>query len=98
MALKIIKNKKNELKIELDGEDHTLCNLIQNTLLNDKDIEFAGYDLPHPLSRKPIIYLKSKKGLKAESIFKRNLEKISKKSNEFLSNFSQAVERQYAKV
>jgi DNA-directed RNA polymerase subunit L len=61
----------------------------------DKDTEFAGYDLPHPLSRKPIIYLRTKKGSKVENVFKRNLEKVSKQANEFLTNFSKAVEKQY---
>ncbi|MCW3975250.1 MAG: DNA-directed RNA polymerase subunit L [Candidatus Bathyarchaeota archaeon] len=93
MVLRIIKKEKNEMKIELDGEDHTLGNLIQHTLLMDKDIEFAGYDLPHPLSRKPIIYLRTKKGLKVENVFKRTLEKVSKQANEFLANFSKAVEK-----
>ena len=81
------------MKIELNGEDHTLCNLIQNTLLEEKDIEFAGYDLPHPLSKKPIIYLKTKKGLKAENNLKKALEKISKKADQFLTNFSKAVKK-----
>ncbi len=93
MVIRIIKKEKNELQIEVDGEDHTLCNLIQYSLLMDKNVEFAGYDLPHPLSRKPIIFLRTKKGLKAENIFKRTLEKVSKQTNEFLANFSAAVEK-----
>ncbi|KYR01154.1 RNA polymerase II core subunit [Tieghemostelium lacteum] len=30
-------------------EDHTLGNLIRMQLVNDPDIKFAGYRMPHPL-------------------------------------------------
>ena len=38
------------------GESHTLGNLLQGELLNSKNVEFAGYSVPHPL--KDIMKLK----------------------------------------
>jgi DNA-directed RNA polymerase subunit L len=93
MKVKIIKKEKNELKIELDGEDHTLSNLLQSTLLEDNNVEIAGYDLPHPLSKKPIIFIKMKSGNKPEKSLEKALTKISKRTDEFLRQFSKAVEK-----
>ncbi len=93
MEIKILKKEKNELKFELSGEDYTLCNLIQNTLLLDTDVELAGYDLPHPLSQKPIINIKTKKGVKAERSLVKALNKISKRADEFLDKFTKTVEK-----
>jgi DNA-directed RNA polymerase subunit L len=92
MEVKILKKEKNELKVELVGEDHTLCNLIQNTLL-DENVELAGYDLPHPLSRRPVIYIKTKKGIKADKSLENALNKISKRTHEFMEKFTKAVEK-----
>ena len=53
LQLKVLKKAANELKIEIQGEGHTLCNLLESVLLEDEDIEFAGYDVPHPLVSSP---------------------------------------------
>lgn len=34
---------------KFEKEDHTLGNLLQGELLNDPDVVFAGYSVPHPL-------------------------------------------------
>lgn len=93
MKVKILKKEKNELKIELDGEDHTLGNLIQSTLLEDDGIEMAGYDLPHPLSKKPIIYIRTKGSTSPKKSLEKALTKISKRADEFISKFAKAVEK-----
>ena len=33
---------------------------IAKSLLEDKTVEFAGYDVPHPLASNPIIYIRMK--------------------------------------
>ena len=53
MKINILKKTKNELKIEIEGEGHTFCNLLQDALLEDKSVEMAGYDIPHPLQANP---------------------------------------------
>lgn len=52
---------KNELRLEIVGEDHTFCNLLQSVLLEDKNVEIAGYDQPHPLIRSSVVYLRTKR-------------------------------------
>jgi len=60
VKVKVLKKEDNELKIEIEGSSHGLCNLIQKRLLEDKRVEFAGYDVPHPLASNPIIYIRMK--------------------------------------
>jgi DNA-directed RNA polymerase subunit L len=60
VKVKVLKKEGNELKIEIEGSSHGLCNLIQKRLLDDKRVEFAGYDVPHPLASSPIIYIRMK--------------------------------------
>lgn len=60
MKVKVLKKEENELKIEIEGGSHGICNLIQKRLLEDERVAFAGYDVPHPLASSPIIYLRMK--------------------------------------
>ncbi|KAL7721270.1 DNA-directed RNA polymerase II subunit RPB11 [Entamoeba marina] len=45
-------NIQNTAKFTLIKEDHTIGNLLRVQLLNDKDVLFAGYRNPHPLTNK----------------------------------------------
>jgi DNA-directed RNA polymerase subunit L len=81
MKVKVLKKAENELKIEIEGSSHGLCNLIQKKLLEDKRVDFAGYDVPHPLASSPIIYIRMKGKAKPEDALLDAVEKI-KKSNE----------------
>jgi DNA-directed RNA polymerase subunit L len=92
VEVKIISRTKTELKIELIGEDHTFCNLLQTTLLNDKNVEIAGYDQPHPLIRSSIIYLRTKREVAPEKVLLNALENLKAINKEFDDKFSKAVE------
>jgi DNA-directed RNA polymerase subunit L len=60
MKIKIIKQTENELKIEIEGAGHGVCNLLQKKLLENKNVDQAGYDVPHPLASNPVIYVRMK--------------------------------------
>lgn len=59
MKIKIITENPNELKLEIEGVGHTFCNLLQKRLLDEEKVDFAGYDIPHPLDSNPVIYLRT---------------------------------------
>ena len=94
MELKVRSKGKNELKIEMVGEDHTFCNLLQNVLLQDKNVEMAGYDQPHPLIRSSIVYLRTKREASPEKILLKALASIQELNREFNEKFAKAVELQ----
>lgn len=60
MKMKIIKESKNELEIEITGESHTICNTLRKTLMEDKDVESAAYTMEHPIIGEPKLYIKAK--------------------------------------
>lgn len=66
MKVKILKRTANELKIEIEGTGHGVCNILQKQLLENKDVDQAGYDVPHPLASNPIIYIRMKGKAKPE--------------------------------
>lgn len=94
MEISILKRTKNELKIEIGGEGHTFCNLLQHALLEDKSVEMAGYDIPHPLTGKPILLLRTKKDRSPEKALLKALNTIHQISNEFLQEFEKAMQPQ----
>jgi DNA-directed RNA polymerase subunit L len=89
MKVNVLKKSDNELKIELVGSSHGLCNLIAKRLLEDKKVEFAGYDVPHPLASSPIIYLRMKGANKPVDA----LIEAAKKVREVNDAFGKELER-----
>jgi len=60
MKINVLKKNEHELKIEIIGADHGICNLLQKKILTDENVDLAGYDVPHPLASNPIIYIRMK--------------------------------------
>jgi DNA-directed RNA polymerase subunit L len=89
LKVNVLKKEGNELKIEIEGAGHGLCNLLQNKLLEDKSVDMAGYDIPHPLVSNPVIYVRMKGAAKPEAALKRAAEK----AREANDTFSKALEK-----
>lgn len=84
MKVKILKREGKELKIEVEGAGHGLCNLLQKKLLEDKSVDMAGYDIPHPLASNPVIYVRMKGSVKPEDALRKAAEK-ARETNELFS-------------
>jgi DNA-directed RNA polymerase subunit L len=92
LKLKVLKRTENELKIEVEGEGHTLCNLLESVLLEDSDVEFAGYNIGHPLISNPKIYIRTKGGKKPDQALREAVEKILQRGRELNEKFNKALE------
>ena len=92
LQLKVLKRTSKELKIEVEGEGHTLCNLLESVLLEDEDVEFAGYDIPHPLVSSPVISLHTKNGKKPEEALREAVEKVLQRGKELAEGLNKALE------
>jgi DNA-directed RNA polymerase subunit L len=66
-------NSHEEGEIEINQEDHTIGNLLSSGLQNHKNVQFAGYHMPHPLEKRVIISFKLKSG-KFKEILKEVIE------------------------
>ncbi len=91
MQLRVLSRTSKELKIEIEGEGHTLCNLLESVLLEDEDVEFAGYDIAHPLVSSPVISIHTKNGRKPEEALREAVEKILQRGKELAEGFDKAL-------
>lgn len=93
MKVKILKKTKNELKVEIDGEGHTFCNVVQKALLKNKKVDMAGYDIPHPLTANPVVYLRTKKQSKPEILLRDAIREVEKDAKAFRAAFDKAFRK-----
>jgi DNA-directed RNA polymerase subunit L len=90
MKVKVLKQTDNELKIEVEGAGHSLLNLLQKTLLEDDNIEMAGYHVPHPLFDRGILYVHTKEKQKPETVVREAAKKVHGLNKEFKKSFKKA--------
>lgn len=83
MKIKVLKHTANELKIEIEGAGHGVCNLLQKKLLEDETVDQAGYDVPHPLASNPVIYVRMKGNGKPEKALLNAADKACESNKEF---------------
>jgi DNA-directed RNA polymerase subunit L len=91
MKARVLKRADNELKLELDDVGHTLCNLLQEKILEDKSVEMAGYDIPHPLGSSAIIYVRVKGKAKPDEVLKEAVERARESNKEFAEELKRAL-------
>ncbi len=91
MQLKVLEKSDREIKVEVEGEGHTFCNLLESVLLEDEKVEFAGYNMPHPLISNTIVTVRTAKGKKPEDAIKDACEKILERGKELNKAFAAAV-------
>ena len=91
LKINVIKKSGKELKIEIEGTGHGFCNLLQKRLLDDKNVDMAGYDIPHPLASNPVIYIRMKGSAKPEDALKKAAEKARESNQTFSEAFQKAL-------
>jgi len=86
LEINLIKKTDKELRFEVKGESSTLLNLLQKNLLEDEDVEIAGWTTPHRLIGSPIFYVKTKGNknpveaiIKASKMIEENVEEFKKR-------------------
>ena len=85
--INIVEETETNLKMEIPGLSHTMCNLLRKVLLADKDVTFVGYTIKHPLVPKPIFIIKTNGNKSARDALKDALNKIINLAEEFQKKF-----------
>ncbi|MEM3695315.1 MAG: DNA-directed RNA polymerase subunit L [Candidatus Bathyarchaeia archaeon] len=93
MKIKVLKGTSNELKIEVEGIGHTLCNMLQKILSEDENVDLAGYDIPHPLASNPVIYIRTKGKVKPEEALLKAIERARNINKEFKVELEKALKK-----
>ena len=91
MKVNVLMKKENELKIEIEGTGHGLCNLLQKKILEDKNVDLGGYDVPHPLASNPIIYIRMKGSFKPEDTLIEAAKKAIETNDAFGKELARAL-------
>lgn len=91
LKIKVLSKSKNKIKIELEGVDHTLCNLLQKNLLENKNVDLAGYDIPHPLVSNAVLYVRMKGSSKPERALIKAANGALKLNKEFRTGLEKSL-------
>ena len=91
MNIKIIKNTSRELELTIEGEGHTLCNPLREILFEDAHLTFAGYSVPHPLTRSAQFIVRTDGKAKAINVFRKAAKKLINRTEELRSEFQKAL-------
>lgn len=89
-AIKILEKKENAVKIEIEGEDHTLLKPLTTVLLENEKVDIATYTIPHTLRSNPILYVKMKEGDPVEAI-KSAVTSLAAEFEEFERKYKAAI-------
>lgn len=66
--VKILEKKEKEVRIEIEGEDHTLLAPLTSKLLENEKVDLATYNIKHTLMSNPVLYVKMKEGDPIEAV------------------------------
>lgn len=88
MKISVIKNEKNELEFYIEGERHTLTNLLRKKIADDPAVEFSAYKLDHPLDKKSRLIVKT-----TNKSPKKVVEDAIKKIKDELAEFKKEVDK-----
>ncbi|WP_338600073.1 DNA-directed RNA polymerase subunit L [Sulfolobus tengchongensis] len=85
MEVKVLKSEDNYLELEIEGEDHTLGNLIAGMLRRIKGVNFASYYQPHPLLDKIVIKVLTDGTITPKDALIKAIENIKNLSSQYVN-------------
>ena len=91
LKLRILKQTEKRLELEVEGEDHSLLNLLTKTMLKMGHVKLAAYRIDHPLVGRPVIIVETDGEISPAEAIKKGLEEIKKSSKEFMEKFETAL-------
>ena len=91
MKVNVLEKSKNEIKIEIIGENHSFCNAIHSVLLNDNTVDFAGYNIAHPLIANPTLYVRTKGKRTPEKAIIEASKTLGREAEEITEAFKKAL-------
>eukprot|EP00898_Chlorokybus_atmophyticus_P002228 jgi/Chlat1/3005/Chrsp2S04719 len=78
----------NGATFTVQREDHTVGNLLRMQLLRDKDVLFAGYQMPHPLEYKMYIRIQTTKRTSPMEVLLSAIEDLQKELGDLKTQFA----------
>lgn len=88
MEIKILNKTANEVEMEIKGEDHTMMNALKATLLKDKSVKVATYDIVYPGISSPVLFVRTDKSADPIDAIKAASKKLSDECEDFVKLFT----------
>jgi DNA-directed RNA polymerase, subunit L len=86
-GLSISKAGENVYVVTIEGEDHTIGNLLATTLMEVPGVRLAYYEVEHPLERRVKVYVHLDQGYDVKESLRQALVKIKELNEEFRRAF-----------
>ncbi|RLG51634.1 MAG: hypothetical protein DRN96_02305 [Thermoproteota archaeon] len=86
MKVSEVKRRDGGIVLLIDGERHTIPNLVVEELNKMEEVEWAGYQLTHPLESKVYLTIKVKKGAEPLETLIKALDKLISEYREVLES------------
>ncbi len=90
MEVRILKKEGSLVEFELPGEDHSLPNLIVKLALKRPEVDYAAYNIPHPLVGSPRIVVRVREGEPLD-VVRSIVEEIIALSREFREKIEEGL-------
>jgi len=94
MELRVIEREKEELSIEIAGEDHTFMNVLKGALLETEGVSAATYDMNPEQSggqTEPVLTIKTEKGVDALDALEAGADRVVDKATTFSEAYEAAT-------
>lgn len=76
-------DKTLELEFLALNETHGICNALRHLLMENPDVEYAVYNIDHPLTGEPDFTIKTKRGKRPRIVLKKAANDLKEQTNEF---------------
>ncbi|MEM5828470.1 MAG: DNA-directed RNA polymerase subunit L [Candidatus Aenigmatarchaeota archaeon] len=90
MEVKVLKEEKNVLLVELVGESETFANLLREELWNVRGVVEAAYIREHPELSQPKLWIKTE-GINAREALKIAIDNLIKKLKDLKEKYKKAL-------
>jgi len=91
LKINIVEKEDGRMEAQFGGEGHTLLNLIQSSLLEDPDVEMAGYSKPHPLMNRSRLFINMRNDKDPEKALIRATKNAKEKLSSFHEKFQESL-------
>ncbi|HLC39261.1 MAG TPA: RpoL/Rpb11 RNA polymerase subunit family protein [archaeon] len=92
MEVKILKEEKDAVLVEIGGETISFANLLRQESWTDKSTAEAAHMKEHPYLSQPKVFVKSSRG-SPRTILEKTAERISDQAKEFKEEFKKALKK-----
>lgn len=89
--LKLLKREKDSIEVELEGEDHTIANLIAKYAIRKKGVVYSSYIISHPLVGKPVVVLSTDGSRDPLEVLEEVLNDIIRDAKEFRNKLQEVI-------